>query len=143
MRRRRSGHGDDRGTPELGSLPLPKRLARFNHRVTNRVLGPLAARAPGFGLVGHRGRRSGRLYWTPVNVFAIPEGYVIALTYGRKSQWPKNVLAAGSLELRTYRGSFDLGGTRLIRDPNLRLVPPPIRLVLRALKVDEFVFAWP
>ncbi|MBJ7603763.1 MAG: nitroreductase family deazaflavin-dependent oxidoreductase [Candidatus Dormibacteraeota bacterium] len=124
-------------------MPLPKRLARFNRRVTNRVLGPLAVRTPWFGLVGHRGRRSGQLHWTPVNVFAIPEGYVIALTYGRVSQWPKNVLAAGSLELRTYRGSLRLGGTRLVRDPNLTLVPLPVRLVLRALKVDEFVFAWP
>ena len=36
-------------------MPLPKGLARFNLRVTNRVLGPVAARLPGFGIVIHVG----------------------------------------------------------------------------------------
>lgn len=123
-------------------MPLPKRLARFNRRATNRVLGPLAGRAPGFGLVGHRGRRSGQLYWTPVNVFRSPEGYVIALTYGPDSQWTKNVLAAGSLELRTYRGLVHLRGVRLVRDPNRRVVPAAVRPILRALNVEHFLLAW-
>jgi hypothetical protein len=37
---------------------------------------------PGLGVVVHRGRRSGRVYQTPVNVFATEDGYVVALTYG-------------------------------------------------------------
>jgi hypothetical protein len=33
-------------------------------------------------MVIHRGRRSGRLYQTSVNVFAAKDSYVFALTYG-------------------------------------------------------------
>ena len=36
---------------------------------------------PGFGVVVHRGRRSGREFHTPVNVFPRHDGVRIALTY--------------------------------------------------------------
>lgn len=51
---------------------------------------------PGLGVVVHQGRRSGKEYQTPVNVFAAPDGYVLALTYGADTDWVKNVLAAGA-----------------------------------------------
>ena len=62
------------------AVPLPQRLARFNRVVTNRVAFPAARRVPGFGVVLHTGRRSGRSYRTPVNAFRTRDGYVIALT---------------------------------------------------------------
>jgi hypothetical protein len=36
-----------------------------------------------------------------VNVFQAPEGFPIALPYGRDSEWVKNVLAAGRCGLET------------------------------------------
>ena len=51
-------------------MPLPKSLAKFNLRYTNRVLGPLARLLPGFAVVTHVGGRSGRVYRTPVNLCA-------------------------------------------------------------------------
>jgi deazaflavin-dependent oxidoreductase (nitroreductase family) len=80
-------------------VALHKRLARFNRRVTNRITGPVAKWLPGFGVITHTGRRSKRRYRTPVNVFAAPGGYVVALTYGADSDWVKNVLASGGCEL--------------------------------------------
>jgi deazaflavin-dependent oxidoreductase (nitroreductase family) len=65
-------------------------VARFNHRVTNRVTRPLARWLPGFGVVEHAGRRSRRHYRTPVNVFRAGTSYVIALTYGVESDWVQN-----------------------------------------------------
>jgi hypothetical protein len=44
-------------------------MAWFNSRVTNRVTRPLVCWLPGFGVVEHAGRRLGRRYRTPVNVF--------------------------------------------------------------------------
>ncbi|HEY9525045.1 MAG TPA: nitroreductase family deazaflavin-dependent oxidoreductase, partial [Thermopolyspora sp.] len=82
-------------------MPLPQTMARLNRVGLNRVTRHLAPWVPGFGVVMHRGRRSGRPYQTPVNVFPKPGGYVIALTYGADSDWVKNVLAAGGCELRT------------------------------------------
>ena len=69
-------------------------VAAFNLAVTNRITGLFAARLPGFGILTHVGRKSGRVYRTPVNVFRTSEGFLIALTYGRESEWVKNVMAA-------------------------------------------------
>lgn len=63
-------------------MPLPPQLARFNRRVTNRITYPLSGHLPGFAIVVHTGRRSGRAYRTPVNAFRDGDDYIIALTYG-------------------------------------------------------------
>src|SRR5579864_611651 len=78
-------------------------VAAFNLAVTNRITSRFAARLPGFGMLTHVGRKSGRVYRTPVNVFRAPEGFLIALTYGRDSEWVRNVLAAGGCKLETRR----------------------------------------
>src|SRR5712692_5869519 len=84
-------------------MPLPRWVARFNKRLTNRIIGPLAPYLPGFGVVVHLGRLTHRQYRTPVNVFRRPGGFVIALTYGPNADWVRNVLANGGCELE-YRG---------------------------------------
>jgi hypothetical protein len=70
-------------------------VAAFNLAVTNRITSRFAGRLPGFGILTHVGRTSGKVYRTPVNVFRAPEGVLIALTYGRESEWVRNVMAAG------------------------------------------------
>ena len=120
-------------------MPLPKRLARFNRRVTNRVADPLARRMPGLGVVVHTGRRSGRSYRTPVNAFRTQDGYVIALTYGADSDWPKNVLAAGGCTLLTRGAAVPLTDPQLVRTADHRSIPAPVRLVLRLLQVSDYV----
>ena len=44
-------------------------VAAFNLAVTNRITSRFAARLPGFGILTHVGRKSRRIYLTPVNVF--------------------------------------------------------------------------
>jgi deazaflavin-dependent oxidoreductase (nitroreductase family) len=83
-------------------------VAAFNLAVTNRVTSRFAARLPGFGILTHVGRKSGKLYRTPVNVFRATEGFLIALTYGRESEWVRNVLAAGGCELETRHVLYQL-----------------------------------
>jgi deazaflavin-dependent oxidoreductase (nitroreductase family) len=114
-------------------------LARFNRRVTNRVTGGVAGRLPGFGIVVHRGRRSGREYRTPLNVFRRPGGYAIALTYGPDAEWVKNVLAAGGSLLETRGHRVRLTNPRVVRDPARRPVPPLVRDVLGLIGVDAFL----
>ena len=57
-------------------MAFGRRMAAFNRLATNRVLGEVAPRLPGFGVIVHVGRRSGRRYRTPVNVFRTPTGYL-------------------------------------------------------------------
>ena len=82
-------------------MPIPKAVATFNERVTNHLTGPFASHLPGFGVITHMGRRSGRTYRTPVNVFRRNDEYVVALTYGADAEWVRNVQSAGTCELRT------------------------------------------
>src|SRR6266403_3100953 len=79
-------------------------VAAFNLAVTNRITSRFANRLPGFGILTHVGRKSGRVYRTPVNVFRVPDGFLIALTYGRDSEWVRNVVAAGNCQLETPLG---------------------------------------
>jgi deazaflavin-dependent oxidoreductase (nitroreductase family) len=104
-------------------MPLPKRLARFNLHVTNRVLGPFARRLPGFAVVAHVGRRSGRVRHTPVNLFRDGDRYVIALTYGADSQWVRNVLAAGAVDIETRGDGGDSSRRRSSTTPSARSSP--------------------
>jgi len=46
-------------------------------------------------LIRHRGRRSGQVYETPVTPTPTEDGFVIALPYGTRADWVRNVLAAG------------------------------------------------
>ena len=124
-------------------MPLPKRLARFNLHVTNRVLGPMARQLPGFAVVSHVGRRSGRVHRTPVNLFRDRDRYVIALTYGADSQWVRNVLAAGAVDVETRGRRLQLVGPQVVHDPGRSLVPEPIRPILRLVRVSDFLVLHP
>ena len=120
-------------------MPLPRRLAKFNLIVTNRVLGPFARRVPGLAVVSHVGRRSGRTYRTPVSLFRRGDGYVIALFYGADSQWVRKVLSAGGAEIETRGRRLRLASPEVVRDPARALVPRPVRVVLRVVDVDAFM----
>jgi len=120
-------------------MAIPRAVARINRDVTNHVSRPLARHLPGFAVVTQVGRRSGRTYRTPVNMFRDGERYVFALTYGADSQWVKNVMAAGSCEVRTQGSTVRLCEPRIFTDPDRRLVPAPVRLVLRILDVSDFL----
>jgi hypothetical protein len=53
------------------------------------------------GVVIHVGRKTHRQYRTPVMVFCRANRFIIALTYGRDSQWVQNILVANGCKLIT------------------------------------------
>ena len=72
--------------------------------VSKRVMNPRQMRTAGLpgayaGIVRHRGRATGQAYETPVGIIAVPHGFLIALPYGTRTQWLRNVLAAGRAEI--------------------------------------------
>jgi deazaflavin-dependent oxidoreductase (nitroreductase family) len=121
-------------------MVIPKRVARVNRVVTNRVAGHVAGRLPGFGIVQHRGRRSGRPYRTPINVFRVSGGYVAALTYGTDTDWVKNVLAAGGCELEVRRRRVRLTDPRVVHDETRHDMPLGVRQLLAVLGVTDFLY---
>jgi hypothetical protein len=74
-----------------------------------------------------------------VNVFRSGEGYVIALTYGAESEWVQNVLAAGGCEVIMHGRCHRLTAPAIVRDESRRFVPPPVRPILRLLRVADFL----
>ena len=114
-------------------------LAQMNIAFTNRITGLFAGWLPGFGILTHVGRKSGKVYRTPVNVFPAPNGFVIALTYSSQSEWVKNVLAAGGCELKTRGKKYQLSAPKVVRDPTRRRLPIPVRVVLRIVGADEYM----
>jgi deazaflavin-dependent oxidoreductase (nitroreductase family) len=117
---------------------LPKALARFNRHVTNPIQRLWAGVLPGFGIVEHAGRRSGRLYRTPMNVFRAPDGFVILLDYGPDTDWVRNLIAAGGGRLVYRRTHYVLTSPRIIPGAAGReLLPAPVRLLSKLARVDN------
>lgn len=114
-------------------------LAKINIAFTNRITGVFAGWLPGFGILTHVGRKSGKVYRTPINVFRASNGFIIALTYSSQSEWVKNVLAAGGCELRTRGKRYQLSSPHVVHDPTRRRFPIPVRVVLRIVGADEYM----
>lgn len=120
-------------------MVLPRRVAKFNRRVTNRVLGRIAPIVPGFAVFEHVGRKSGKTYHTPVNMFRTGDGYVVALTYGPTSDWVRNVLAAGECYVVTRGRRVHLVRPRVVHDPRRQAMPVPARQFLGLIQVVDFL----
>jgi len=124
-------------------MPAPRWVARANRRFTNPVLGPLLTKLPGFAVVHHTGRKTGRQYRTPVNLFRYEGGYAIALTYGPTTEWVRNVLASGGCTVVQRGREIRMTEPRLIYDEKRRPVPRFIRPVIGLISVNDFLFLKP
>ena len=116
---------------------------RFIRPFTTRIVNPVTRRfagwLPWFGILTYRGRKSGKEYRTPMNVFRRGDAYVFALTYGSDVDWVKNVVAAGECGLRTGRRNLRLVEPELFVDPKQRQMPLLIGAFLRFNRVTEFM----
>jgi deazaflavin-dependent oxidoreductase (nitroreductase family) len=117
-------------------MPFPRSIARFNKRITNPVLGRLVGRVGPFVWLEHTGRRSGKLYRTPIMAFRQGDAVLIALTYGPATDWVRNIQASGTARLVMKDGAFALSDPHLIEgDPRSLPYPPPVPLFLTLLRV--------
>jgi deazaflavin-dependent oxidoreductase (nitroreductase family) len=114
-------------------------IRRFTTHVFNTIARRFAGWLPGFGILEYKGRKSGRTYRTPINVFRRGEGFVFALTYGADVQWVKNIVVAGGCILRTRGRAVRLVDPELFVDSNRRLMPLLVRIVLRFDRATEFL----
>lgn len=92
-------------------MPLPRWLAGINKRVFN----PIEIRRGVRPVLIHLGRSSGKTYRTPLDAHPLPDGYVLIPMYGPRTDWVKNVLAAGSARLRLRDQEIELESPRLVK----------------------------
>src|SRR4051794_11373988 len=115
-------------------------MARFNRRVVN----PLAARVvgsfPPYAMLEHRGRRSGRVYRSPIVALPTRGGVLVALTFGSRSDWVRNVRATGTARL-LYAGRWWELDSPLVLGPReaLPLAPAPLRPLLHLIGFREYL----
>ncbi len=85
-----------------------------------RIFNPLIRRLAGsrafplFAIVRHRGRRSARLYATPVAARPTADGFVIPLTFGERADWFRNTLAAGGCVIRWKGAEYEVVDPRIV-----------------------------
>jgi deazaflavin-dependent oxidoreductase (nitroreductase family) len=88
-------------------------------RLVTRATRPLALRSAGrqgsnTSVVRHAGRRSGRTYETPVVAARHDDSFLIALPYGKRTDWLKNVLGAGSATIVTNGQTYGVDRPEVI-----------------------------
>jgi len=95
-------------------MRVPRTVAKFNRRITN----PLAVRfgrwAPLNGTLEHVGRKSGKTYQTPLNIFETADGFVIPIGYGLESHWVQNALAGGPLTVHKAGRTIPVVDARIV-----------------------------
>jgi deazaflavin-dependent oxidoreductase (nitroreductase family) len=95
-------------------VKLSRRVARFNKAVNNPVQRQYAWLLPPWAVIVHRGRRSGRIYRTPVNAFVRRDTLAVVVLYGEQSDWVRNLLVAeGGSVVRGGR-TFPLTDVRVV-----------------------------
>jgi len=97
------------GVPML----VPPALERFQIKYMNPLMRPFSKWMPGFAVIKHRGRTSGKDYETIVTAYRKGNVLAIGLIHG-KTNWVKNVLAAGEADIRVGRKDLHLTNPRVL-----------------------------
>jgi deazaflavin-dependent oxidoreductase (nitroreductase family) len=99
----------------MSDLPamFPPWLERFQVKYLNPIIKPLGGRVPGLSAIKHRGRKSGTPYSTLVTAYRDDTQLAIVLGHGR-TDWVKNVLAAGEAEVEMFRGTVRVVNPRIV-----------------------------
>ncbi len=112
-------------------MPMPLAITRFNARVLNKGMVHLVGHLDIVELE-HVGRRTGVVRRTPIMAFRHGDEVTVALTYGPRVQWLKNVEAAGGARMRFGDGWVLLGPPRRLSERDgLARMPRPQRIALR------------
>jgi len=75
-------------------------------RAATRLFNPLVLLLAGtpflplYGVIKHRGRRSGKAFRTPIVVRRIDDGFIVPMPWGERTDWYRNVRAAGECVVR-------------------------------------------
>ncbi len=94
-------------------MVFPVWFERFQIKYLNLLVQPIARYIPGLSVIKHRGRTSGKPYETVVTAYRKGNVLAIALAHG-KTNWVKNVLAAGEADLHFIRKDVHLINPRVL-----------------------------
>ncbi len=92
---------------------FPPWFDRLQIKYLNPAMKPIARYLPGASVITHRGRKSGKPYETIVTAYR--KGTVLAIVLGHgKTDWVKNVVAAGEADVRFIRSTVHITNPRIL-----------------------------
>ena len=94
-------------------MVYPPWFERIQIKYLNPMVKPFARFMPGMATIKHRGRKSGKPYETIVTTYRKGNVLAIALGHG-KTDWVKNVLAAGEADVHFIRRDVHLTNPRIL-----------------------------
>jgi deazaflavin-dependent oxidoreductase (nitroreductase family) len=124
------------------SEEFPQWVRRFDRRLLNPLVLLVAGRrhSADYAILRHVGRRSGRVYTTPVVAHSIPGGYLIALPYGSDTDWCRNVQVAGAGTLQRQGNSYVVGEPEVLEAAvAVPLLPPRVQRALRPFHIQRYL----
>ena len=94
-------------------MVFPVAVENFQVKYFNPMIKPIARFMPGMAIIKHRGRKSGKPYETIVTAYR--KGKVLAIVLGHgKTDWVKNVLAAGEADVHFIRRDVHIVNPRIL-----------------------------
>lgn len=113
-------------------MALPRWLARLNRTVLN----PLEMRRRKGPVLEHVGRLSGVTFTTPLDAHIDDDGVILTPLYGPRTDWVRNVVAAGGAALLVDGRRLELTAPRLVVEDEL---PENMDRPLRWLGPDRYL----
>ena len=128
------------GAALVAAVGLWRRNPRIGTAFVNSVVNPALLRRglAGYGrseigTLEHVGRKSGVRRQTPVHPEPTTAGFRIIVPLGMRSEWARNVIAAGHCRLLLHDQVFDLDEPAMVAAGEAQDLPWPLRRVLASL----------
>jgi deazaflavin-dependent oxidoreductase (nitroreductase family) len=119
-------------------MVFPVWFENLQVKYLNPLLKPIARYLPGTATIEHRGRKSGKQFETIVTTYRKGSVLAIALAHG-KTDWVKNVLAAGEADVRYARRTVHITNARILQagthGPEADVLPRMARIQLGRMAV--------
>jgi deazaflavin-dependent oxidoreductase (nitroreductase family) len=114
-------------------------VRRLNRSLTNpRVMRTAGTDATQTSVIQHVGRTSDRAYETPVDTIPATTGFLIALPYGTRADWVRNILASGSATVVTHGERFDVARPTIVATDDVAgQIPAKTMRTLRLFGVNQ------
>lgn len=113
----------------------------LNKRFGNPTMMKLAGRRYFFaGIIQHRGRRSGREYFTPIWAVPTTDGFIISLPFGEEADWLKNLRTAGRATVETRGETWAVAEPEVVDSETVwRSLPRRARLLFGLAGIERYV----
>jgi len=120
---------------------LLNRIRVINKHFTNKILIHFSGKKFGhFVILSHVGRKTGNLYRIPIIAEPFKNGFVIALTYGKKVDWVDNVIAKGGCSIRWKNKDYFLINPEYVdQEIGVMVFPAIFRAGLKKMGIQYYL----